>query len=157
VFALLLRCSDFTLILGKPVPLALPRVGRKRHEHTLARIQSSVVNRNAGGVAAPERQPQRIAFGLVASQSGDRNPLAAGSLQAFAQIPVEYGMRADFEKDIEALGLQRRDRGRKLNRSADIVPPICRVEPTPLDCRTGNGRNEAPPAFSWRQPVEPVQ
>ena len=52
-------------------------------------------------------------------------------------------MRADFEKDIEALGLQRRDRGRKLNRFADIVPPIRRVKPAPLDRRAGNCRDEA--------------
>ena len=42
-------------------------------------------------------------------------------------------MRADFEKDIEALGFQRRNRGRKLNRFADVVPPIGRLEPTPLE------------------------
>ena len=66
-------------------------------------------------------------------------------------------MRADFEKDIEALRCQRRNCGRKLNRFADIVPPICRVELAPLDRRAGNRRDEAQPALSRRQPVEPVQ
>src|SRR5436305_11274306 len=66
-------------------------------------------------------------------------------------------MGADFEKDIEALGFQRRNYGRKLNRFADIVPPICRVELAPLDRRASNRRDEAQPAVSLRQPVELVQ
>ena len=66
-------------------------------------------------------------------------------------------MGADFEKDIEALGFQRCNCGRKLNRFADIVPPICRVELAPLDRRASNRRDEAQPAVSRRQPVEPVQ
>ena len=71
-------------------------------------------------------------FRFPPPQRGERRAAAAARPEAFAQIAIEDRMRADFEKDIEALGSQRRNCGCKLNRFADIVPPICRVELAPL-------------------------
>ena len=113
---------------GRPIGRALPRIGRQHDLAVCVGVNGIAIQPRAVRERRAEGMAQLAALVVVALERRQGDAVRACRLQRLRHIGAQDGVRADFQEQPHA-AIDQLARGRfKLDRLADIAPPIAGVQ-----------------------------